>query len=233
MKHFLKNKILLLITLQLITISVFSQTIEPPSKWDNELWMGNKITFGQNKWRFSGDIQVRLKNNTQSLDHYYIEGVSSYLISKKWEIVPDFRISVKSDEVEYRPGFGIVNKQIKNNFQFVSQLKWQIDFDTKGNIENGARYAIFLNYLIHDKYIPNFVAGFFYRWKEDFTGFQYIRFGPGMAYIIDPKLIFSVNYLISTKNTGQEWIWAGIPIFQLVIKINKELKYVPAKYFNF
>jgi hypothetical protein len=96
------------------------------------------------------------------------------------------------------------------------------------------RYVLFLNYVPENKkIIPNFVAGGFYRWRDDFTGFQYFRFGPGLAYVIDVIHGLNFNYLISAANNKENWNWAGIAFIQLVININREYKYVPAKYFNF
>ena len=189
--------------------------------------------MGKNDWRFSGELQVRLKNNTQSLDNYFLEGVATYLINEKWELVPDFRMSIKPDDFEYRPGFSFIYKVLGSEFQWVNQLKWQLDIDTKGNADNAMRYVVFLNYKASDKLVPNFAIGAFYKWSDKFTGFQYFRFGPGLAYVIDVKHVLNFNYLLSSSNTGQNWTWAGIIFFQLVININKDYKYVPAKYFNF
>lgn len=222
----------------IISLLLFFQTFslaqsEPPGSWDNQLYIGNKIAGGKNDWRFSGELQVRLKDNTQSLDNYFIEGVATYLIKESWEIAPDIRMSIKPDEFELRPGFSLVYKFLGENIQLVNQLKWQIDIDGKGNADNAMRYVVFLNYKASKKLIPNLVAGGFYRWKEDFTGFQYFRFGPGLAFIMDVKHVLNINYLFSASNTGVNWSWAGIPFIQLVININKEFKYLPAKYYNF
>lgn len=211
----------------------FAQVEENSGSWDNQLYIGNKIAAGKNDWRFSGELQVRLKDNTQSLDNYFLEGVATYLISEKWELAPDFRISIKPNDFEYRPGFSFVNKVLGSKFQLVNQIKWQLDIDTKGNTDHAMRYVVFLNYKASDKYIPNFVAGGFYKWSDSFSGLQYIRFGPGIAYVMDVKHVLNFNYLLSSSNTGDGWIWAGIPFLQLIININKGYKYLPAKYFNF
>jgi len=228
-----KMQKILIISLLLISVNLFGQSSDTTISWDNQLFLGNKIAINKNNWRFSGELQVRLKNNTQSLDNYFFEGVASYMISKKWEIVPDFRMTIKPDDVEYRPGFGVVYKVIKNKFQFVNQLKLQTDFSAIEPTEYGVRYALFFNWLIDDKYIPNFAVGIFYRWKDNFNGVQFVRFGPGLAYLINVQHSLNFNYLISVKNYGNTWGWAGIPVIQLVININKDYKYVPAKYFNF
>ena len=81
--------ILLIISLCVVFKS-YGQTEEKPKTWDNQLYIGNKIASGRNDWRYSGELQVRLKNNTQSLDNYFLEGVATYLINEKWELAPDF-----------------------------------------------------------------------------------------------------------------------------------------------
>ncbi len=47
--------------------------------WDNQIYLGNKVAFGKDKWRFSGELQTRLENNFQSLDNWYVEFISNYL----------------------------------------------------------------------------------------------------------------------------------------------------------
>lgn len=225
----------LILTTVMISFSCWEsigQDSQEVRSWDNQLFMGNKIAGGIKDWRFSGELQVRLKDNTQSLDNYFMEGVATYLISKNWEIAPDMRMSIKQDEFEYRPGVSVVYKKTLSKWQLVNQVKWQIDIDSKGHSDNAMRYVFFLNYVPNEKIIPNFVAGGFYRWKDDFNGFQYFRFGPGLAYVIDVKHVLNFNYLVSAANSGEDWSWAGIAFIQLVININKEFKYLPAKYFN-
>jgi len=104
-------------------VSAFSQVNGSSSNWDNQIYIGNKIAGGKGAWRYSGELQVRLEDNMQSLDNWYVEGVASYLYSEKIEIVPDFRYSIKPNEHEYRPGLGILYKLLVQKFQFVNQLK--------------------------------------------------------------------------------------------------------------
>ena len=176
-----------------IETTVKAQSANEPSVWDNQLYIGNKVALGKNDWRYSGELQVRLNNNMQNLEYRFFEGVVTYMISKRLELTPDFRFSIEPEENEFRPGFGVVNKLLSENFQFVNQLKWQIDIDNNGNYENGLRYVAFLNYKVSDHLIPNFVAGGFYRWKDDFNGIQFFRFGPGLAYVIDVKHVINFN----------------------------------------
>ena len=203
--------------------------------WDNQIYIGNKIAFGKDKWKFSGELQIRLENNFQSLDNWYLEFVSNYLASEKFEIVPDFRFTIKPDKVEYRPGLGILYKKTTHIIQFVNQVKWQIDIDNYGKIGNALREVVFLNHKINDKIITTMIAGFIYRWWPEWNGFQYIRVGPGVSYIFDDRHILNFSYFVGVENNTKDWMWAGIPMIQLVINISQKdkYKYIPAYYFDF
>ena len=65
------------------------------TEWDNQLFFGNKVAANKEHWRFSGELQIRLKENARSLDTWFLEGVATYMINKHWDIVPDLRFSVK------------------------------------------------------------------------------------------------------------------------------------------
>jgi len=226
-------RLVILLLFAIMTVLGFSQ--EKSSKtWDNQAYIGNKVAASSGNWRYSGELQVRLEDDMSQLDNWYLEGVATYMLSKKVEIVPDFRISIKPDEVEYRPGMGLIYKFIKSDFQFVNQLKWQLDMDNKGNHDNGLRYAIFINHKMSEKLITNFAFGAFYRWREaGWNGFQFVRFGPGIAYVINKQHTINFNYFISAENNTVDWDWAGIYAIQLIININKGYKYIPAKYISF
>ena len=58
--------------------------------------MANKVAGGADKFKYSGELQIRLKNDMQQLDRWYIEGMASFLLSKHFEIVPDLRIQYKT-----------------------------------------------------------------------------------------------------------------------------------------
>jgi len=212
---------------------LFSQEID---KWDNQIYMANKVAGGADKFKYSGELHVRLKDNMQQLDRWYIEGMASFLLSKHIEIVPDFRFNIKPDEKEIRPGFGVLYKHyVKDKYQFVHQYKWQIDIDNKGHNDQAIRYVLFINKKLNDKIIVSYAIGALYRWrKEDnFSGIQFFRNGPGIDYKFSEKHHINFSYFINGTNTGEHWVWAGVPFIQLIINLNKDYKYVPAKYFNF
>jgi len=216
---------------------MFGQVPDEPKKWDNQLWLGNKVATVKGNWKYTGEIQVRLKENTQTLNQWLLEGAATYMPAKQWEIVPDYRLSIKSNGIEHRPGFGILRKDLfgKNEnriHQVVHQVKWQADIGDN-YINNGVRYVIFYNYVLNNKFIPNAGAGLFYRWSESFTGIQLVRIGGGIGYMIDVKHSINFNYFVGMTNTGSYWIFQGIPLIQLIININRDYKYVPAKYVNF
>jgi hypothetical protein len=203
--------------------------------WDNQMYLGNKIAFGKNNWNLSGELQTRLENNFRQLDNWYLEFVANYLANSHVEIVPDFRYTVKPDKIEYRPGIGLLLKQNTNIMQFVNQMKWQTDIDTKGKIGNAFREVIFINHSITENLVSTLVAGFIYRWWPEWNGFQYIRVGPGISYIFDDQHILNLSYFVGVENDTKNWLWAGIPMIQLVINISTkdEYKYAPAYYFDF
>jgi hypothetical protein len=177
--HRKRHKVLRAIPMLILlanTIVSYGQTGETVPSWDNQLYIGNKIAAGKDDWRFSGELQVRLKNNTQNLDNYFVQGIATYKFSKRWEIAPDFRLSIKQDEMEYRLGLSIVNKVLGVNLQLVNQVKWQVDFDTRGDYSNAMWYVAFLNYRLNDHLLPNLVAGGFYRWKYKYVPAKYFNF---------------------------------------------------------
>jgi len=229
------SNIAILLILFLLTPSVFTFAQSETPTWDNQTYLGNKLSWGKDKWKYSGELQVRLENNFQQLDNWYLEFVSNYLISEKFEIVPDLRFTTKPDKIEVRPGIGVLYKHITDRIQFVNQVKWQIDLPNHGDIGNAMREVVFINKPINDKVITTLVAGFIYRWWPTWNGFQYIRVGPGVAYIFDEKHILNFSYFVGVENNTKDWMWAGIPMIQLVININKKDKYTytPAYYFDF
>ena len=208
----------------------FSQGI---TDWDNQFFISNKVAMNRSDWRYSGELQVRLKDDAKSLDVWYFEFVATYMVNKNWEIVPDLRFSIKPTKNEWRPGIGVIYKHYpKEKIQFVHQVKYQADFEP-GETKHGLRYIFFFNYLIHEKFLPNAAAGVFYRWQNDFTGLQFIRVGVGLAYIINVQHSLNFSYFVGFTDTGETWVSQGIPLIQLIININKDYKYVPAKYISF
>ncbi len=232
MRKFLKKRNLIVILL--VVSYVFANAQDAPG-WDNQMYLGNKVAFGKNKWRFSGELQIRLEDNFQKLDNWYLEFVSNYLISKHFEIVPDFRFTIKPDKVEWRSGFGALYKLNAPRIQFVNQVKWQIDIPNHGEVGNALREVVFLNHKFNEKIITTLVAGFIYRWWPSWNGFQYIRVGPGISFVFDEKHILNFSYFVGVENNTEDWMWAGIPMLQLVINLTKadKYKYRPAYYFDF
>jgi len=222
----------LILTLFLNVVST-AQDSTSVSKWDNQIYLGNKISYGKYDWRFSTELQTRMRNQMQTLDNWYIEQVATYLYSKHWEFVPDFRFTVKPDKLEFRPGLGALYKIKNNKLQFINQVKWQVDFSNHGAADNAFREVVFLNYKYNEKIVGTFVCGFIYRWREHWNGFQYIRVGPGISYIFDDKHILNFSYFTGVENNGKTVQWAGVPMIQFVINVNKSYKYTPAYYFSF
>ena len=215
----------------------FAQGDGGPSSFEQSFFFGNKVAWGKDKMKYSGELQFRLNENATSLDNWYVEGAASFMPSKHWEMVPDLRISTHPESMEVRPGFGILRKDLwtgskGNSHQFVNQLKYQADFKP-GSMSSGLRYILFYNYLLNEKIILTGVGGVFYSWKENFTGLEFIRAGGGMAYVFNRQHSLNLLYFTGIADSGDSWIYQGNIILQLIINVTKEYKYVPAKYISF
>jgi hypothetical protein len=225
---------------------LFAQSDEI-DRWDNWFLLGNKIVFGgQNNFKHSHEIQWRVKNDMHTLDQWYYEGVFTYSPNISWEIVPDFRAAVKPTKVDYRPALGIVHKSYlgkgenKYNTQLVQQLKYQWDIDSRGNSRHGVRLVLTYNKIVTENFIVSGLVGPFYRWSDQFTGIEFVRGGPIFTYIFDKVHTVGVAPLFGAGNLGddafgehQGWAWSFTPMVQIIIRVNKEYKYTPAKYINF
>jgi len=216
-------------------LAVNAQEEENSTDWDNQLFVGNKVSGGEDQWKYSGELQFRVKDNFSQLDNWFVEGVFQYLPSKYWELVPDFRFSVHPEGVEYRPGFGVLFKVLSPKWQFVNQVKYQADIYGYGGrgVGHGIRHIMFLNYVYSEKLVPTLAAGYFFSSNDRFTGLEFVRFGGGVTLIMDPVHRLNISYFFGVANDGKNLFWSGIPLIQLTIVLRDDYKYVPAHYINF
>ena len=233
--------VFLLLVLLVKSFELFAQNPEEVDRWDNWFLLGNKIVFGgAANFKHSHEIQFRVRDNMQALDQWYYEGVFTYSPNANWEIVPDFRAAVKPTKFDFRPAIGVVRKdyigkeESKFKAQLVQQLKYQVDIDSDGNVRHGLRYVITYNRIINDQFIVSGLIGPFYRWSEAFGGIEFVRGGPVFTYIFDTMHTVSFAPLFGAGNLGADgWAYSFTPMVQLIIRVNKEYKYLPAKYINF
>jgi hypothetical protein len=227
-----KRILLSLIVVLFLPVLSYSQ-----SSWDNFLYVGNKLVWSIDSWRFNSELQIRLKDNTQALDYYYIEGVASYMPSKYWEIVPDLRFSVYPDHVEVRLGLGILFKLTWNNkHQFVQQLKWQSDLPVRNADKHGLRYVWFYNYIFNNKFFFVSGVGAFYRISDSFTNLKFIRTYVGGQINFGGTHAISLSYLLNFTNydpNGFAWGYSGGPMIMYTYRFRDDFKYIPARYVNF
>jgi hypothetical protein len=221
--------------INIIDVKAQTDTSQQKDLWDNQIYIGNKVTFGSGTWRYAAELQTRLKDDFQQLDNWFVEFTASNLLSDKFEIVYDFRASIKPTMVEYRPGIGLLYKNYDNALKFTNQTKIQVDLGNHGEIATAFRNVMFFNRKINDNITATLVAGFIYRWQEDWNGFQYVRVGPGISYTFDEQHRLNFSYFIGMENGNYpDTYWRGIPMIQLVIDISKNDKfdYTPARYKN-
>ncbi len=219
--------------LYIVTIIICYTVTNAQDTWDNQLYTGTRIAWGKGEWKQTGEFQVRLLDDVSALDRWYLEYALTYLPSEHWELTPDIRYSIKSSSQEIRPGLGGIYKVLTSKFQFANQVKWQGDYNTDGTFGHGVRWAMFLNYMINETFIPNFVGGVFYRWGNEFTGWEFLRFGAGVNIRFDPLHILNLSYFLGALTGEVPWQWSGIFYAQLTIRITDDWKYIPANIINF
>ena len=155
----------------------------------------------------------------KELDRWFIEGMTSYLASKHWEFTLPIRYSIRPDLNEFRPGLGALYKMYPaEKIQISHQVLYQLDINSI-EAQHGLRYVVFYNQKINDQFIPNAVVGAFYRWSQDFTGFQFFRLGGGLSYIVNNKHTLNFSYFIGITDAGDRWTYQSIPFVQLIINL--------------
>lgn len=217
-------------------VNAQSAGVDTIDYWDNQMYLSNRFTWSKNSWRYTGEFQIRLHENNKVLDQYFIEGVASYMLNPKIEIIPDFRVTVKSLRYEFRPGLGFIYKQTwgENRLnQLAHQVKYQADFESPGDFKQGLRYILFHTVVINEQWLFSSAGGGMYRWSPDFNGLQFGRAMMGLAYSFDKKHIISFNYFVGAENQGDYWTYIGGPYLQLTIRFDDDFKYVPARYISF
>ncbi|OIQ39139.1 MAG: hypothetical protein BM563_04830 [Bacteroidetes bacterium MedPE-SWsnd-G1] len=229
----------LLPILILISLASLAQTTpveEDTQNWDNIMYAGNRFTYGSSdKLRHSAEFQTRYKDNLSALEQWHIEYAATYLYKENWEIVPDFRFTRKPTRYEYRPGIGVIYKDVneEKQTQLVHQFKYQYDF--KGGIPNthGIRYALFYNKVINDELVITALAGGLFEFGDDFNGFLGMRTGISAAYVINKAHSVNVGYFYGLINEKtNDFTNVGVFSLQLIINISRDYKYLPAKYFS-
>jgi hypothetical protein len=161
-------------------------------------WLFTSVKVGSaiGKWPVLGDYQVRFRDDLRELDQWFVDGALTYSPSANWEITPDFRVAVKPSRLEYRPGAGVIVKVLPRPWQFALQHKYQLDIYSTGGADHGFRQALFINRLVSSKVIASVLGGWFYRWSDEFSGIQFVRAGPNIAYVIDPLHAINLGYFL-------------------------------------
>jgi len=196
----------------LVLISMFfsSNAQNNTSGWDNVLYVGNRVAWGStSQWRNSAELQFRLQNDVRELQQYFVEYTGTYLISKHVELVPDFRMAIKPDRTDYRPGFGVILKHMSNKTQFVHQIKGQIDFKSTGGSSQTLRYFPSVNFLVAEKWLASAMLGGYFVFSDAGNGFQTFVAGLGGAYIINMQ--HSVSLSTSTLRYKTLLLISGLP----------------------
>jgi len=223
---------LTIVLLMFLYTPLFSQETTEDN-WDNELWAGTRFSWGENKFKYSGEFQSRYNENYTQLENWYLEGAVHYLASKHIEFVADARNSVSPTNNSFRLGLATIGKFNLGKFLVINQLKGQADNVLKTNNSYALREVLYLNYPINEKWMPYVGGGVFFRKSDTFNGLQVVRAGAGVYYNYNPLHTLSINYFVGQRNTGNELTYSGIFLIQLTIKFSNDYIYMPARFINF
>lgn len=200
-----------------------------PAETQQWLFTSTKVAYAVNKWRFYGDMQFRLTNGWRELDQWLIELAPIYSPTSWLELQPDFRLTVRPSRIEYRPGAGAIVKTIVGEtWQFALQHKYQLDISSLGSASDGFRQVGYVNKVIGDHLILSAIGGWFYRWRENWQGVEFIRVGGGVTYRFDVAHGLNVSYFVGKTNLVDRWVTDGFLAIGLTINIRTDWTYLPA-----
>jgi len=198
---------------------------------DSKQWLftSTKVAYAVNKWRFFGDMQFRLNENWRELDQWLVELSATYSPTSYLELSPDFRVTVRPSRIEYRPGAGAILKTIVGGtWQFALQHKYQFDISSVGGSSDGLRQVGFVNKVVGDHLIFSAIGGWFYRWRDNWNGVEFVRVGAGVTYRFNVVHGLNVSYFVGKTNLVDHWITDGFLAIGLTINIRTDWTYVPA-----
>ena len=139
----------------------------------------------------------------------------------------------KPDHLEYRPGLGVVYKNLYEKSQLVHQVKYQWDKESTGYSSHGVRYGLFYNYLVKEKILVTGLFGGLFEFGKNYNGFLGLRSGVSVGYVVDHAHSLNAGYFYGLLDRGNHsYTHVGIFSIQLIINIKKDYKYVPARYIN-
>jgi len=212
-----------------------AQDMNPGIEFDNMLYFGNRVTWGQDRWKNSAEFQVRFQDDYRELQRWFLEYVGSFLFSENFEIAPDFRYTVLPEDKEYRPGLSLIYKNLFANSQMVHQLKYQYDISQRFVNSQTIRYAPQYNHLFSEYFIGFFMGAVYYTFSQPYSGLDVLLGGAGIAYIFDAQHTINLSYMLGMQKDieNDSFISGGILMFRVIINIRPDYVYVPAKYVNF
>ena len=200
--------------------------------WDNNFWFSNKMAYASNKFRYSGEIQVRLKEDFKELENWFFEFIPSYSFNKHWDIQVPLRYSIKPNLNEFRPGLSVFYKiHAKEDLMLNNQVMYQADISSE-EIRHAVRYVLTSDWRVNELWSLTGMIGALYRWQDDFTGIQLVRLGPGASFHIDNRHEVNFHYLLGIKEPGSETTYQGICYIQLLFNFGKG-DYKPSRILSF
>lgn len=197
MKFLTLKKKTLLFSIVLIAIFSINSNAQGDTDWSswNTIEIGYKLN---NKWSFSLEEQLRLKENISEIDEYFTQLNTQYKLSKKFRLGLGLRYIRENDnkgniqgyENYFRFHVDAIYKHEINDFKLGYRLRYQnknelgVSYDEGDFVNQNIRFKTSLEYDIKKwKLDPKFSAEIFNRFQEgNENGFNKYRLTLGTDY---------------------------------------------------
>lgn len=154
---------------------------------DWQLWSGLLFRSArpQERWDFSGEYQVRLKDDLRNLKSHFVEGFAFYKAKPYLDFNLGYRYTIRSDRSESRLSAGLFARQaIAWRVGVTHQVQYQRDYNAEFSDllinSNSVRYVFLVVRPVSSRVVPFVMVGGFYTWNTEFTGIEKLRFAAGV-----------------------------------------------------
>lgn len=154
---------------------------------DWQIWSGLLFRSArpQERWDFSGEYQVRLKDDLRNLKSHFVEGFAFYKAKPSLDFNIGYRYTIRPDRSESRLSAGFFARQaIGWRLGVTHQVMYQRDYNAEFSDvlinSNTVRYVFLVVRPVNPRVAAFVMAGGMYTWNSEFTGIEKLRFAAGV-----------------------------------------------------
>jgi len=202
--------------------SVESIQAEEP---DWQLWSGVffKNVRPDSAWDFSGEYQVRLRDDMRELKSHFFDFNAFYKATSSFDVNGGYRFTRRPDRNEnrwmagffWRPRLGEAKPDLDDkSIRITNQVQYQRDDNSEFNevlvASNSVRFVFLVSKPVTRKLSPFAVAAVMYTWNEEYVGLEKIRFAFGLRIISGNNDRIKIHYVFEKKNSVEPAQFASI-----------------------